>query len=138
LKNQWPGGLNTDPALSTALFRIFQEMLTNVARHSEATAVTVTLSFEAENIMLCVSDNGRGITEGERRNALGLLGMQERAGIFGGRVDIRSAAGKGTVANLRIPLPKAPEKLKAPHKERLLPAPASTFGMGNAKDQGCK
>jgi len=122
LKNHWPSTLATDQALSTALFRIFQEMLTNVARHSEATGVVVSLSHDTENLLLCVSDNGRGITEGERRNALGLLGMQERAGIFGGKVDIRSAPGKGTVANLRIPLPKAPEPIKGPHKERLLPA----------------
>jgi PAS domain S-box-containing protein len=121
LKNQWSPRLVFDQALSTALFRIFQEMLTNVARHSEATAVSVHLHHDTENLMLCVSDNGRGITERERRNALGLLGMQERAGIFGGKVDIRSAAGKGTVANMRIPMPKIPETVRAPHKERLLP-----------------
>ena len=121
LKNQWSPRLSFDQALSTALFRIFQEMLTNVARHSEATAVSVHLSHDAENLMLCGSDNGRGITERERRNALGLLGMQERAGIFGGKVDIRSAAGKGTVANMRIPMQKIPEPVRAPHKERLLP-----------------
>lgn len=122
LKNQWPPKLETDHSVSTALFRIFQEMLTNVARHSEATAVIVSLSHDVDNLMLSVNDNGRGITEGERRNALGLLGMQERAGIFGGKVDIRSAAGKGTVANLRIPFPKRPEPIKGPHKERLTPA----------------
>jgi PAS domain S-box-containing protein len=122
LRNHWYPALAPDQSLSTALFRIFQEMLTNVARHSEATTVTVQLSFDAENLMLAVSDNGRGITDGERRNALGLLGMQERAGIFGGRVDIRSAAGKGTVANMRIPLPKGAEPIREPHKERLLPA----------------
>jgi two-component system sensor histidine kinase NreB len=82
----------------------------------------VSLTHDTDNLMLCVSDNGRGITEGERRNALGLLGMQERAGIFGGHVDIRSAAGKGTVANLRIPFPKPPDPIKGPHKERLTPA----------------
>lgn len=121
LKNHWSQKLAPNHALSTALFRIFQEMMTNVARHSEATAVVVILSHDTENLMLSVSDNGRGITEGERRNALGLLGMQERAGIFGGRVDIRSAAGKGTVANMRIPLPKDPEPVREPPKERLLP-----------------
>jgi PAS domain S-box-containing protein len=122
LKSHWPAKLPADPSLSTALFRIFQEMLTNVARHSEATAVVVSLTHDADHLSLCVSDNGRGITDGERRNALGLLGMQERAGIFGGRVDIRSAPGKGTVANLRIPIPKASEPIKGPHKERLLPS----------------
>jgi PAS domain S-box-containing protein len=121
LKNQWSPRLSPDQALSTALFRIFQEMLTNVARHSEATAVAVHLSHDEESLMLGVSDNGRGITERERRNALGLLGMQERAGIFGGKVDIRSAPGKGTVATMRIPMPKPPEPVRAPHKERLLP-----------------
>jgi len=120
LRNQWSPTLATEHTLSTALFRIFQEMLTNVARHSEATSVKVNLSHDDESIMLSVTDNGRGITEGERRNALGLLGMQERAGIFGGRVDIRTAQGNGTVANLRIPLPKGGDQIKGPHKERLL------------------
>ena len=118
LKSQWSPNLAPGHALSTALFRIFQEMLTNVARHSEATTVAVSLENDGENLMLCVTDNGRGITEGERRNSLGLLGMQERAGIFGGRVDIRSAPGKGTSANLRIPLSKVPEPIRAPRKER--------------------
>jgi signal transduction histidine kinase len=96
-------------------------MLTNVARHSQATSVAVHLSHDSENLMLSVTDNGRGITDCERRNALGLLGMQERAGMFGGKVDIRSAAGKGTIAAMRIPMLKVPEPIRAPHKERLLP-----------------
>jgi PAS domain S-box-containing protein len=121
LKNKWSPNLKLEPGRSTAVFRIFQEMLTNVARHSEATAVSVSLSHDPENIMLSVNDNGRGITDCERRNALGLLGMQERAGMFGGKVDIRSATGKGTLASMRIPLPKAPDPIRAPHKERLLP-----------------
>ena len=121
LNNQWPAEIVPSQSLSTALFRIFQEMLTNVARHSEASAVKVLLSRDSENLMLSVTDNGRGITEGERREALGLLGMQERAGIFGGRVDIRSAAGKGTMACMKIPLAKVPEAIRTPPKERLLP-----------------
>jgi PAS domain S-box-containing protein len=123
LENQWPASLAPGHAISTALFRIFQEMLTNVARHSEATGVVVSLGQDTEHLMLSVSDNGRGITEGERRNSLGLLGMQERASIFGGRVDIRSEPGKGTDAVMRIPLVKVPEPMRAPRKERPLSRP---------------
>jgi len=117
LKNQWRPEVVQDQALSTALFRIFQEMLTNVARHSAASEVAVHLVEEGGNLLLCVRDNGRGITESERSDALGLLGMQERAGKFGGKVEIRGAMGKGTVASMRIPLQKI---ARAPKKERLL------------------
>jgi PAS domain S-box-containing protein len=107
LHNEWKPMATEDRSRSTAVFRIFQEMLTNVARHSGATAVVVHLRDDAHNLILSVSDNGRGITDGERGNALGLLGMQERAGMFGGKVEIRSAIGQGTVATMRIPLGNA-------------------------------
>ena len=95
-------------------------MLTNVARHSEATAVVVQLRQDAENLLLCVSDNGRGITEGQRRESLGLLGMQERAEMFGGKVEVRGVVGKGTDVTMKIPLRRAVKSSGTPKKERLL------------------
>jgi len=119
LQDHWNGKIAPDPALSTALFRIFQEMLTNVARHSQATAVVVRLDQDREHLMLSVRDNGRGITEGERRESLGLLGMSERAGIFGGRVEITGATGVGTLAVMKIPLKHIVDRACEPKKERL-------------------
>jgi signal transduction histidine kinase len=91
---------------ATALFRIFQELITNVARHSGATAVSVQLTPEAGCVVLEVSDNGRGITEPELAmpNALGLLGMRERAAQFGGSVGIQGDKGQGTRAVIRLPV----------------------------------
>lgn len=91
---------------STAIFRIFQEALTNVLRHAQATRVDITAKKEAGEFVLTISDNGRGITEDELSGApsLGLLGMRERANLIGGKIQIRGAEGKGTVVTLRVPL----------------------------------
>jgi signal transduction histidine kinase len=101
--------LAVDSEYSTALFRIFQEVLTNVARHAKATAVNVSLKTIGPDILLTVADNGRGITEQEKIGAasLGLLGMRERAVILGGDVGIRGVPGKGTTVEVRMPIPHA-------------------------------
>jgi signal transduction histidine kinase len=98
--------LNADQDRSTALFRIFQELLTNVARHANATKVEVTLRLQDWAMLLEVQDNGRGIVEQEinQPQSLGLLGMRERAFPFGGRFEIAGTRGKGTRATVRIPL----------------------------------
>ncbi len=90
----------------TALFRIFQESLTNVARHSEATAVKVSLSRQNGSLVLKVRDNGRGITKKEMDDphSIGLLGMRERAHIFGGEVNVTGNPGKGTTVIASIPI----------------------------------
>lgn len=95
-----------DPARSTTLFRIFQEILTNVARHAGATSVNAGLKEDAGNLILEVRDNGRGITEGEISDpkSVGLLGMRERALVFGGEIKITGTPGKGTTVTVRIPL----------------------------------
>lgn len=99
--------LMVDAERSTALFRIFQEILTNVARHARATSVVVTLKASGAHIVLKVTDNGRGITEREKTGAksLGLLGMRERAFILGGEVSIQGMPGKGTAISVTMPLP---------------------------------
>jgi signal transduction histidine kinase len=90
----------------TAAFRIFQEALTNVARHAQASAVEVTLNVHAGELHLEVHDNGRGIPPEalSGKGALGLVGMRERAQSVGGQLDIRSAPGEGTIVHLRLPL----------------------------------
>jgi signal transduction histidine kinase len=94
------------PELSTAAFRIFQELLTNVARHAQATRVEVSLGAEAGRLVLEVRDNGKGISEVEMTGAksLGLLGMRERAMAFGGTVEFAGAGGKGTRVTVVLPL----------------------------------
>jgi signal transduction histidine kinase len=100
-----------DSALSTAVFRIFQEILTNIARHAKAGSVSVRLQISARRLTLEVVDDGSGIAEGavHARESLGLLGMQERAQLFGGEVGIRGSPGRGTTVALSIPLPAAPQ-----------------------------
>jgi PAS domain S-box-containing protein len=105
-----------DPHLSrdqaTAIFRIFQEILTNVARHAGATKLWVHLGEEQEAIVLEVEDNGVGISPAQlaERRSLGLLGMRERAGAFGGAVEIVGSQGQGTTVTVQIPLLKADDQ----------------------------
>ena len=93
---------------STALFRILQESLTNVARHAAATQVEVDLRCEAGFVTLIVQDDGRGIQQSEVHSpdAMGLLGLRERAMLLGGSCDIRGRPGEGTTVQARIPLPQ--------------------------------
>ena len=93
-------------ALATAVFRIFQEILTNIARHAKASSVSVQLRISKERLTLEVADDGSGIADNavHARESLGLLGMQERAQLFGGEVKIRGTPGHGTTVSLAIPL----------------------------------
>jgi signal transduction histidine kinase len=101
-----------DQALSTALFRIFQETLTNVIRHAGASRVNVSLREANSHVSLEVRDDGRGIKKQEISNSksLGLLGMRERAALLGGTFKIsRTPRGNGTQVTVVIPLPPAPK-----------------------------
>ena len=99
----------------TALFRIFQESLTNVARHSEATKVKVSLIYKNSTLILRIHDNGRGITEKEIKDphSIGLLGMRERAYIFGGEVSVTGNPGQGTTVTACIPINSKDDQHKA-------------------------
>jgi signal transduction histidine kinase len=101
------GDLVVPPEVGTAVFRIFQESLTNVARHAQATRVDVQLQADAETIWMELKDNGRGITDEELRHSksLGLVGMRERATMLGGDFRIEGTAGQGTSLKIRIPMP---------------------------------
>jgi signal transduction histidine kinase len=99
------------PDVSTALFRILQETLTNVARHAKATRVEVVKQKERDRLVLRIRDNGRGFDPEDPSisKSLGLLGMRERAAILGGQVSVSSAPGKGTSVTAWIPLPSPEE-----------------------------
>lgn len=102
------GDISLERDCATAVFRIFQESLTNVARHSNATKVGVSLSRQNGHLVLKVQDNGRGITKTEMNNthSLGLVGMRERALMFGGDLEVAGLPGRGTTVTLRIPVEK--------------------------------
>ena len=97
------------PGCSTMLFRIVQEGLTNVVRHAGAGAVELAAWLEADALLLRLSDDGRGIDAARLLNtdSWGILGMQERAGHFGGTLTLRSAPQRGTTLLLTLPLENA-------------------------------
>lgn len=101
-----PTDLSLTPDISTAVFRVFQEALTNVARHSQATRVDVTLDGYPDYLMLQVCDNGLGIQPSQMKNhkSLGLLGMRERVQEFSGELNIYGQPGEGTTVFVKIPI----------------------------------
>jgi signal transduction histidine kinase len=103
-----PEGTKLDIDVSTTAFRIFQEILTNVARHSRATRVDIDLEVSDDTLRLDVADNGVGIGEAELdgKKSLGLLGMHERALLFGGQVGITGSPGHGTRVAVTLPTRK--------------------------------
>lgn len=94
--------------IATALFRIFQECLTNVARHAAATEVNVSVSLQDELLTMSIADNGKGFNSitAAQPKTLGLLGMKERALIIGAQLDIRSAPGAGCTVELTLEMVK--------------------------------
>jgi PAS domain S-box-containing protein len=89
--------------IDTALYRIAQEALTNVARHAGASRVAVSLGWRMGAAVLRVEDDGRGIPAGHESTGLGLLGMRERAERLGGEVEVKPAVPGGTLVEARIP-----------------------------------
>jgi two-component system sensor histidine kinase UhpB len=94
-----------DPGIDLVVYRVAQEALTNVMRHSGATAATVTLEVRGSRLHVAVTDDGRGIQDGDRGDSkTGLAGMRERAMLVGGALTIRSGPGRGTSVELEVPL----------------------------------
>ena len=95
-----------DRSINTGVFRIYQESLTNIARHAKATEVKCTIQFENSNLILTVIDNGSGFRQqqSEQKRTLGIIGMRERAIMLGGELKIKSEVGVGTKISLRVPL----------------------------------
>jgi len=105
-----PGSMSFTSRGATALFRIIQEALTNVARHADATRVALTLRIDAGCCMLRIVDNGRGAaprqSAGMRTDkSFGLLGVRERAHMLGGTVQIDTAENEGFAITVTLPLP---------------------------------
>jgi len=112
------------PAAEQGLYRVAQEALENVVRHAEARHIIVRLEAPDRSLMLTVVDDGQGIVaDGERegrpgaRDGLGILGMRERAGVVGGRLDIESRPGLGTTIRLAVPLPQDAARGMPPGRE---------------------
>ena len=103
-----PDDINVQKDIATAICRVFQEALTNIARHAEATEVKVKLSLVQEQLNLSIEDNGKGIAMDKISSprSLGLIGMRERMNYFGGNMQISSEMGKGTRITVTIPVKK--------------------------------
>lgn len=100
-----PENVTADAEVVTALFRICQEIVTNIIRHAKATELKISLTERAGELLLTIQDNGRGITNEELANqkSLGILGMQERAKLLGGSLVIRGRERGGTTVSVTMP-----------------------------------
>ncbi len=96
-----------ESAASVHVYRILQEALNNVSRHSFAKVAWVRLKFSAEALELEVTDNGRGMAPAKNGRGIGLIAMRERAELIGGTLTIEGVMGGGTIVRLRVPKEKA-------------------------------
>lgn len=93
------------PAYETALFRIAQESLTNIARHAHAHHVSITLCYQPQSLHLTIHDDGQGYNSKEQQAGTGILGMRERATALGGTLTLSSQIQGGTTVQATLPLP---------------------------------
>jgi len=99
-----PAGALT-PEHETAIYRIVQEALTNIVKHASATTVSIVVASTDRSVRAVVEDNGKGFATGDvREQALGLVGMRERAQLLGGRLEVESTPGAGTTVVAELPL----------------------------------
>lgn len=98
--------IRLDDGCSTAIYRIFQEALDNVANHADATEINVSFRKKNKELALIIEDNGKGIPEQKLTDSksLGIMGMIERSSGFGGSMEIKGISGKGTKLTVRIPV----------------------------------
>ncbi len=108
VKNDGATDIELDDQCATALFRILQESLTNVARHAQASHVEIGLQRQGDTFLMRISDDGVGIYPGCRRkpNSFGLLGIGERVSMLGGTFSVDGGPGEGTVLCIAIPIQK--------------------------------
>ncbi|HEX2123016.1 MAG TPA: sensor histidine kinase, partial [Thermoanaerobaculia bacterium] len=101
-----PDDFPAEATTAIVLYRILQEALTNVARHSGATSVEVRLRSDERDLLLEVRDNGRGVEEAQIHDptSLGLTGMRERAALVNGELRIEGVPARGTIVSVRIPV----------------------------------
>jgi signal transduction histidine kinase len=100
------GGVPEDTDIVTTIYRIVQEALTNVARHSNATRTELRLRERGDELLLEIRDDGRGVTPEEIDDpfSLGLIGIRERTALIGGNVHIEGVPGRGTIVSARLPM----------------------------------
>ncbi len=100
------GDLNLEINRATSILRVYQESLTNVARHANATIVDTVIEQKDKHVILIIKDNGIGfdMSEVKMEGSLGLIGMKERALLFDGELSIKSSKSNGTVIRLEVPL----------------------------------
>ncbi|MEI6456929.1 MAG: histidine kinase [bacterium] len=104
--NVFPKDFTLEPILSTTIFRIFQEIMTNISRHAKASRVTVFLRKQNHQLQMRVRDDGIGIREEEinSKRSFGIIGIQERVKLQKGHVRITGIPGKGTTIFIEIPI----------------------------------
>ena len=96
--------ISIPPLIATGIFRIFQESLTNIARHAKAHQVRSSLRVNAGLLKLQIIDDGKGFDTTAQRKTLGLLGMKERAIMIGGDLQLESLPGRGTTVTVTVPV----------------------------------
>jgi signal transduction histidine kinase len=95
------------PSVETIVYRVVQEALTNMAKHADASAASVTVVERDGVVALAITDNGRGFSTEAATEGFGLIGMRERIRLAGGGHDIETAPGKGTTVHAWIPATRA-------------------------------
>jgi signal transduction histidine kinase len=99
------GDARLPEAVETTLYRIAQEALTNIAKHAEATRLSITLTRKNGSIAVIIEDDGKGFDPSTEVDGLGLLGMRERLALVGGTLRIETAPGAGTTIAAEVPVP---------------------------------
>jgi signal transduction histidine kinase len=100
----------------TCIYRVVQEALHNCSRHSHATAVRITVQQEPQRLTLSIRDNGKGFAV-KHSKGLGLLGIEERAAHLGGKCEIHSEPGSGTVLAIELPFNQQPQSAKTGERD---------------------
>jgi len=108
--------LNLDSNVNTAMFRIFQESLTNVARHAQASEVCTLLKKENGNLLITIKDNGNGfvVSSLENKKTLGIVGIKERVALIDGEYEIISSPNQGTTVKVKVPVSSITEPKTSP------------------------
>jgi signal transduction histidine kinase len=109
-----------DPVIETAIYRVVQESLHNVAKHAQAKNVDIQMERKGETLRLVIEDDGTGIrpVTNPMRPSFGMAGMQERITTLGGRMKVESRKGEGTKISITVPVPAGSEKAEKNHKAR--------------------
>jgi len=117
-----------DPVVETAIYRVVQESLHNVAKHAKARNVTIDLQRRGDTLRLVVSDDGTGMRKvtNSMRPSFGMAGMQERISTLGGQMKVESHKGGGTRISITVPMSSRPEKPDKGHRVRTGRALADT------------